>query len=78
VDIPKCGQAWEDLARAPNHVPSNFGCATTANIAAMVANPADLAFPPQTTATDATRAQNVLEKYRSGSLEKPSASVTVN
>jgi pilus assembly protein CpaD len=78
VDIPKCGQVWENLARSPNQVPANFGCATTANIAAMVANPADLAFPEDSTAIDATRAQNVLEKYRSGSIEKPSATVTIN
>jgi len=78
VQIPQCGQAWEDLARAPNHVPSNFGCAVTANIAAMVANPADLAFPREGTAVDTTRTQNVLEKYRTGSLEKPTSTVTIN
>jgi pilus assembly protein CpaD len=74
VQIPDCDQSWHDLANAHrNDVHPEFGCSVTANIAAMVANPADLTFPRESTPIDATRAQNSLEKYRSGGLEKPSA-----
>lgn len=67
VDLPKCGQTWENLGFNPGNKPSsNFGCAVTANIAAMVANPSDLAYPQASTPADASRRQVVLEKYRQG------------
>lgn len=78
AEIPRCGESWESLARLSNQVQSNFGCATAANIAAMVANPADLVSPPADTGPDATRRQVLLEKYRAGdntaSAAGPSAS----
>jgi len=59
----------------------NFGCATQANIAAMVENPADLVAPAPLGPTDATRRAVVLQAYRKGektksnfSLPAPSAS----
>jgi pilus assembly protein CpaD len=66
AQLPQCGLAWENLARAPNHVPDNFGCAMAANIAAMAANPADLTYARPAAPIDATRRQNVLERYRQG------------
>lgn len=68
VDAPKCGQVWKDLARADNQPTLNFGCAVTANAAAMIANPTDLLAPRQPTPADASRRQVVLEKYRSGAV----------
>jgi pilus assembly protein CpaD len=68
ADIPKCGQAWDDLAQPKNFVATNFGCATAANIAAMTANPADLIFAQPPTPADAGRRTIVLEKYRAGEI----------
>lgn len=44
----------------------NFGCATQANLAAMVENPSDLITPRATTASDQNRRAVVIEKYRLG------------
>ncbi len=44
----------------------NFGCATQSNLAAMVANPADLITPRATAPADQQRRAVVFEKYRSG------------
>lgn len=69
VEIPKCGQEWGNLAFNPkNQVAPNFGCAVTANLAAMVSNPADLSFAQPMSPADASRRQYVLEKYRSGEI----------
>jgi pilus assembly protein CpaD len=66
---PKCGQDWDAFTRSATNKPnSNFGCAITANIAAMVANPADLVGPRASDPSDAQRRDTVLGKYRSGSL----------
>jgi len=66
---PKCGQDWKDytkdFANKPN---SNFGCAVTANFAAMVANPADLAKPHAMDPSDANRRETILGKYRKGEM----------
>lgn len=78
AEIPKCGQAWDDLVRPKNHPFSNFGCATTANIAAMVANPADLVFAQEPTPFDAARRQNVLEKYRTGAITSSAMDASVS
>ena len=45
-----------------------FGCAVTANIAAQIADPADLLAPRASDAPDAQRRQVVLDKYRQGCL----------
>jgi pilus assembly protein CpaD len=64
---PKCGRAWEDFTKTgDNAVNSNFGCANTANLAAMIANPADLAEPRPVDSADAARRETVLGKYRLG------------
>ena len=44
----------------------NFGCATQRNLAAMVANPADLVQPRGETPPYAARRSVMMEKYRSG------------
>jgi pilus assembly protein CpaD len=67
ASIPHCGDAFSDFTKTANNAPqSDFGCAITANIAAMVANPADLANHRPEDPIDAGRRQVVLDKYRSG------------
>lgn len=69
VSLPSCGQTWTNLARsASNQVQPNFGCAVTANMAAQIANPADLAGPRSMDPADAGRRETVLEKYRKGDV----------
>jgi pilus assembly protein CpaD len=67
ASIPHCGEAFSDFTKTGNNTPqSDFGCAITANIAAMVANPADLASHRPEDPIDAGRRQVVLDKYRAG------------
>ncbi|MBI1686005.1 CpaD family pilus assembly protein [Caulobacter hibisci] len=67
VVTPRCDQAWGDLtATRRNDAYASFGCAITANIAAQVANPQDLAGPRATTPADAERRDTVMAKYRKG------------
>ncbi len=63
----RCGQ-WPNQAigHADNSDYWNFGCAYQANMAAMVANPADLVAPAPLGGPDATRRATVLAKYRKG------------
>lgn len=64
---PKCGDFASDLANtSQNQVSPNFGCATQANYAAMIADPRDLLMPRPETPGDARRRMIVLEKYRNG------------
>ena len=66
---PKCGLEWDSFTKSATNKPNNnFGCAVTANIAAMVANPADLAVARQTDPADAQRRETVLGKYRAGAV----------
>ena len=63
----RCGQDWDSFTKSATNKPnSNFGCAVTANMAAMVANPADLAGPKSSDPADIQRREAVLAKYRSG------------
>lgn len=63
---PTCGK-WDNLTATGSNRPyANFGCAQTANIAAMIANPRDLIAPRDMTPADASRRQVVLDKYRKG------------
>ena len=62
-----CGDWSMDYAFDPsNGLPPNHGCATQNNLAAMIADPADLAGPRRMTPADAERRNTVLEKYRAG------------
>ena len=66
---PRCGRDWQDFTKTGgNEVNSNFGCAVTANTAAMIANPADLAEPRTMDDADAGRREMVLTKYRQGQV----------
>lgn len=64
---PQCGK-WPDNLGASygNNNYHNMGCATQANFAAMVANPADLITPRSSTPRNAERDFTVWEKYIKG------------
>jgi pilus assembly protein CpaD len=67
--VPACGQSWENLtATEANVVQSNFGCAVTANMASMIADPADIAGPRHAGAADAGRRVTVIQSYRKGDV----------
>lgn len=67
--VPACGRAWQNVAHSANNdVQQNFGCATTANLAAQIANPADLVRPRDMGPPDAQRRLTVLDKYRKGEV----------
>lgn len=62
-----CGQWPKDvLDDLDNRNYSNFGCATQHNLAAMVANPADLLGPRGESEIDASRRTTVIEEWREG------------
>lgn len=66
---PDCAGHWDNMAATgQNRVYAHFGCADAANLAAMVADPHDLARPKTETPYDATRRATVLGKYRKGEL----------
>jgi len=74
ADGPRCGRDWTSFTHSSdNAVNGNFGCATTANLAAMIANPADLAAPRPIDPADAGRRENVITKYRAGSVTSTSS-----
>lgn len=64
-----CGNWSQDLAYDPSNGPApNFGCASQHNLAAMIADPADLVSPRDMTPSDAQRRSVVLDKYRKGEV----------
>jgi pilus assembly protein CpaD len=66
---PQCGRDWKDFTKTFNNdANSNFGCAVTANFAAMLANPADLAGPKPMDPSDANRRETIIGKYRKGEV----------
>jgi len=80
ASAPKCPD-WanidpEGFSNAPS---PDFGCATTGNLGAMVANPADLLHGATPGAADAEFAGRSVQRYRSGELFKalePAGSMT--
>ena len=61
----RCGSWNEDLHNTlENRNYDNFGCATQTNLAAIVANPADLLGPRGESEIDATRRTTVIENWR--------------
>ena len=65
--IPRCGLKWENLTNSTsNRTADNFGCAVSANLAAQIADPADIAGPRAADPTDTARRVTVLDKYRAG------------
>lgn len=72
--VPRCGLQWTNIAHsARNEVQPNFGCAITANMAAQVANPADLVRPADLGPSDAQRRLFALDKYRKGEVTSSAA-----
>lgn len=64
---PNCAGMWDELTNTGRNLThSSFGCATTANMAAMIADPRDLTRPRDVAASDGDRRANVLGKYRKG------------
>ncbi|HTO41985.1 MAG TPA: CpaD family pilus assembly protein [Rhizomicrobium sp.] len=62
-----CGDWSKDLSESASNLPGpNFGCATQANLAAMVANPRDLEQPRSMGEPDAARRVTVIGKYQKG------------
>ena len=67
ADTQACGDWSESLSITYANKPSpNLGCATQHNIAAMIADPRDLALPKAEESGDAQRRLTVLDKYRKG------------
>ena len=64
-----CNQTWENLAATGgNQTYQNFGCAVTANLAAQVADPRDIAHPHAAAPIDDDRKSDILDKYRQGKI----------
>ena len=65
---PECAPLWEqDLAHQSNNQPwASFGCATNANLAALVEDPADLLRPRGEDPRDSGRRDAVMDAYRAG------------
>lgn len=67
--VPQCGRYWGDLtATRDNRAYADFGCAVTANMAAQIADPRDIAGGSAVDPADATRRSVVLDKYRKGDV----------
>lgn len=67
--VEGCGAWPNDLDKDPgNRNYKNFGCASQANLAAIVDNPLDLLYPRGSTPPDATRRATVLDNYGKGEL----------
>ena len=63
----KCGRWGADLAdNTENRHWQNFGCSYQTNLAAQVANPADLLGPRQPGEIDGTRRSTVIDDYETG------------
>ena len=71
AEAPECGIWPTNLAYDPKNLPyPNFGCAQQNNLAAQIANTADLLGPRTSAPVDAERRATVIENYRQG---KPTA-----
>lgn len=68
AQAPECAPLWEqDLAHQSNNQPwESFGCATQANLAAMIEDPRDLLRPRAEDPRDSQRRATVMEAYREG------------
>jgi len=64
---PVCGRNWDNFTHTGgNTVDQNFGCATTANMAAQIDNAGDLISPRDLDPADPGRRATVLSHYRQG------------
>ncbi|GIK50437.1 MAG: hypothetical protein BroJett013_31340 [Alphaproteobacteria bacterium] len=68
AQAPECAPLWEqDLAHQSNNQPwASFGCATQANLAALVEDPRDLVRPRDADPRDSGRRDTVMQAYRDG------------
>lgn len=68
AEAPHCAPIWEqDLAHQSDNQPwPSFGCATQANLAAMIEDPHDLLEPRDSDPRDSGRRDTVMEAYRHG------------
>lgn len=69
----QCGRWPDDMLKASgeNKHYANFGCSYQNNLAAQVANPADLLGPRKPTEIDAERRVLAIDQYREGGLNVP-------
>lgn len=76
--VPRCG-VWpeETTANFRNAQQYNFGCASQQNLAAMVANPADLILPQPMTPANGARRAKVITDYSQG-LDPKSATTLID
>ena len=64
---PECGNWTANVAYEPQNLPmANTGCANQRNLAAMIANPADLLGPRTATPRSSERRDVVWDKYQKG------------
>ena len=64
---PQCANLWGDLVRTAGNAPSStFGCTTTANFAAQIADPRDLVAPQPMQPADARRRVSKQNSYTAG------------
>ena len=69
VKLPECGDYSSTMSLDPrNRVSPNFGCSTQRNVAAMVANPADLVRQRNLAPADAERRSLVIQNYQQGKV----------
>lgn len=68
AQAPECAPLWEqDLAHQSNNQAwASFGCATQANLAAMLEDPYDLLRPRGETPRDSNRRATMMDRYRQG------------
>jgi pilus assembly protein CpaD len=68
AEAPVCDPVWTvDLSKsADNRAPKTFGCFVNANLAGMIADPADLNGPRDIDPRDGARRAVVMDKYRQG------------
>ena len=82
ASVEECGRWPKDLVlnTTENKHYENYGCATQNNLAAQIANPADLIAPRGTTPIDAQRRDNVITDYRKNGagLKNTEADITIN
>lgn len=76
---PECG-IWPDTAPADyrNKDYHNFGCASQQNLAAMVANPADLVSPRPLSPANGARRAKVITDYSQGAETKSSGTLNID
>jgi pilus assembly protein CpaD len=71
AEPPECGQWPTNLADDRRNLPHpNFGCAQQHNLAAQIANPADLLGPRTMDPADQERRAVVFDKYRQGGFTR--------